>query len=97
MLLKIYMLPQKKEDNQRYCIARNQAECATRELSKKFEPDLSRDIKEHSKKKTTKDIALPVTKHNMQQESLVRNVNWTYLETLKSIQKRKQPKILYCP
>ena len=39
----------KKEDNQKYCIARHQAKCATREVIKKFEIDLSRDIKEQPK------------------------------------------------
>ena len=34
-LWKIYMLSQIKEDYKKYCIAHNQAKCATREVTKK--------------------------------------------------------------
>ena len=49
-LWKIYMLSQKKEDYQKYCIARNQAKYATIELIEKFEMDLAGDINEQPPK-----------------------------------------------
>ena len=44
-----YICYRRKKDGPKYCIARKQSKCATREVIEKYEMDLARDIDEQKK------------------------------------------------